>query len=32
MGGAPGSHAGYVITKLMERLHKATNWLVRSLQ
>lgn len=28
-GGQPGSYGGYVITKLMERLHAAKHWLVR---
>lgn len=31
-GGQPGSYAGYVITKLIERLHGAKHWLVRHLQ
>ena len=29
-GGQPGSYAGYVITKLTERLHAAKHWLVRA--
>ncbi len=30
-GGQPGSYTGYVITKLIERLHGAKHWLVRHL-
>lgn len=28
-GGQPGSYAGYVIQKLLERMHAAKHWLVR---